>query len=233
MDIDLNCDLGEGGPLDQELMELVTSVNIACGFHAGDPSTAMATLEGARRWGVQPGAHPGFPDREHFGRRELARTEQEVFADCVYQLGALAGLARAAGLELSHVKPHGALYNMACREDGFALPVVAAAALFGLPVLGLPGSRLQEQSTGRCRFFAEGFADRRYLPDGSLVPRSRSDAFIEDPTEAVRQAGWLVRQLGVQTLCVHGDNPRALEFVRRVRASLTDSGYRIRGFLKS
>src|SRR5689334_5235275 len=111
MDIDLNCDLGEGAPLDAELMPLITSANVACGFHAGDPATAFATLAAAARAGVRAGAHPGFPDREHFGRRELGRTEQQILEDCAYQVGAVAGLARAAGLRLSHLKPHGALYN--------------------------------------------------------------------------------------------------------------------------
>src|SRR5207302_1520672 len=125
MEIDLNCDLGEGCPYDAELMPLITSANIACGFHAGDPATAHAALAAAARHAVQVGAHPGFPDRDHFGRRELARREEEVFDDCVYQIGALAGLARAVGLAVHYVKPHGALYNMACRDEAYARPVVA------------------------------------------------------------------------------------------------------------
>jgi UPF0271 protein len=231
MDIDLNCDLGEGCASDAELMPLITSANIACGFHAGDPATAHAALRAAARHGVQVGAHPGFPDREHFGRRELARSEDQVFEDCVYQIGALAGLARAAGLAVRYVKPHGALYNLACRDDAYARPVVAAAALFELSVMGLPNSRLQALSAGRCPFVAEGFADRRYLPDGSLVPRSRPDAFVEDPAEAVRQAEGLLRERGVRTLCVHGDNPQALAFVRELRAALARQGFSIRAFV--
>src|SRR5205085_7871016 len=180
--------------------------------------------------GVQVGAHPGFADREHFGRRELVRTEQQIFEECVYQIGALAGLARAVGLTLRYVKPHGALYNMACRDDAYARPVVDAAALFALPLMGLPHSRLQALSAGRCPFVAEGFADRRYLPDGSLVPRSRPDALVEDPAEAVRQAERLLRERGVRTLCVHGDNPHALAFVRELRAALTRQGFDIRPF---
>ena len=129
MDLDLNCDLGEGCAFDAELIPLLTSVNVACGFHAGDPATAFAALRTAVRHGVRVGAHPGFPDREHFGRRELMRSEQQVFEDCVYQVGALEGLARAAGSRLHHFKPHGALYNMACRDDAYARPVVGAAAL--------------------------------------------------------------------------------------------------------
>ncbi len=230
MDIDLNSDLGEGCPHDAELMALITSANIACGFHAGDPATARAALAAAARHGVQVGAHPSFPDREHFGRREMARSEAQTLDDCVYQIGALAGLARAEGLALHYIKPHGALYNMACRDDALARPVVAAAALFGLAVMGLPGSRLEALCAGRCPFVAEGFADRRYLPDGSLVPRSRPDAFVTDPAEAVRQAGRLLRERGVRTLCVHGDNPQAVAFVRELRAALEKEGFTIRAF---
>jgi len=227
MEIDLNCDLGEGCALDAELIPLVTSVNVACGFHAGDPTTASAAIALAAKHGVQVGAHPSFPDREHFGRLEMDRPEPRVYEDCLYQVGALSGLARAAGVELGHVKPHGALYNMACRDDAYARPVVAAAAVFRLPVLGLPASRLQALSAGRCPFVAEGFADRRYLPDGSLVPRSRPDAFVESPADAAEQVAWLLREKGVQTVCVHGDNPRALAFVRELRDQLTRLGYRL------
>jgi UPF0271 protein len=230
MAIDLNCDLGEGCPFDAELMPLITSANVACGFHAGDPSTARAALDAAARHGVQVGAHPGFPDRENFGRRELARTEEQVFEDCVYQVGALAGLAKAVGLEPRYVKPHGALYNMACRDDAYARPVVAAAELFGLPVMGLPDSRLQALCAGRVPFVAEGFADRRYLPDGSLVPRGRPDAFVESAGDAVRQAEWLIREKGIRTLCVHGDNPQALAFVRTLREELARRGVEVRRF---
>ena len=230
MEIDLNCDLGEGCPFDAELMPLITSANVACGFHAGGPAEAHAALVAAARHGTQVGAHPGFPDREHFGRRELERSAEQIFEDTVYQVGALAALARATGLALRHLKPHGALYNMACRDDAYARPVVAAAELFGLDVLALPGSRLEALCAGRRPFVAEGFADRRYLPDGSLVPRTRPDAFVEDPAEAVRQAEWLIRERGVKTLCVHGDNPQALDFVRRLRQALTERGVAIRKF---
>jgi UPF0271 protein len=230
MEIDLNCDLGEGCPHDAELMPLITSANVACGFHAGDPATAHATLKLAARHGVQVGAHPGFADREHFGRRELRQTEAQIFEECVYQIGALAGLARAAGVQLRYVKPHGALYNLACRDDAYARPIVDAVTLFGLELMALPDSRLEALSQGRCGFVREGFADRRYLPDGSLVPRSRTDAFVADPAEAVRQAEWLLREKGVRTLCVHGDNPQALAFVRHLRAALLDRGITISKF---
>ncbi len=232
MDVDLNCDLGEGCAFDAELIPLVTSVNIACGFHAGDPAMAFTALRTSARHGVQAGAHPSLPDREHFGREEMARTEQQEFEDCVYQIGALAGVARAVGGTLSHVKPHGALYNMACRDDAYARPVIAATALFSVPILGLPGSRIEALCAGKCSFIAEGFADRRYLPDGSLVPRSRPDAFVNDPAEAARQADWLVRERGVRTICVHGDNPEALQFVKELRDTLTRLGHRIIAFRK-
>lgn len=227
MEIDLNCDLGEGCPHDAELMTLVTSASIACGFHAGDAPTALAALRLAAQHGVRAGAHPAFPDREHFGRIEMDRGPEDVYADCVYQVGALSALARCAGTTLSHIKPHGALYNQACRDDALAGAVVRAAEQFGLPILGLPGSRLAALAEGRCRFIAEGFADRRYQPDGSLVPRSRPDAFVERTEEAVRQAQWLVRERGVQTLCVHGDNPHALAFVRALRSGLEAHGVHI------
>lgn len=230
MRIDLNCDLGEGCPHDAELLLLITSASIACGFHAGDPAAADAVLRAGGPLGVRLGAHPSFPDRENFGRREMVRSDRQVFQDCVWQIGALAGLAKAAGVALSHVKPHGALYNMACRDDACAAPVVEAAVLFGLPVLGLPGSRLEAACAGRCEFVAEGFADRRYLPDGSLVPRTRPDAFVENTDEAVRQAEWLIRNRGVRTLCVHGDNPHALAFVRALRGALEARGTAVRPF---
>ena len=161
MQVDLNADLGEGCGSDAELMPLITSANVACGFHAGDAATALVTLQLAAKHGVHVGAHPSFPDREHFGRRELVRSQRQVFEDCVYQIGAILGLARAAGVAVSYIKAHGALYNMACRDDAYALPLVRAAETLDLPLLGLPGSRLQALCEGRCRFVAEGFADRR------------------------------------------------------------------------
>jgi UPF0271 protein len=232
MDIDLNCDLGEGCEHDAELIALVTTVNVSCGFHAGDPATALAALAEAKRRGVQAGAHPSFPDREHFGRQEMVRSEAQIFTDTIYQVSALAGLARLAGLQLSHIKPHGALYNMACRDEAYARPLVEAAVQLGLPLMALPGSRLETLCSGRCRFVAEGFADRRYQPNGSLVPRHQPDAFVADPSEAVRQVSWLLRERGVETICVHGDNAQALGFVRALRQALTAAGHSIRPFAK-
>ncbi len=131
---------------------------------------------------------------------------------------------------MRYLKPHGALYNRACRDDAYARPVIAAAEALELALVGLPGSRLETLSTGSCVFIAEGFADRRYQPDGALVPRSRPDAFITDAAEAVRQAQWLIRERGVRTLCVHGDNPHAVAFVLALRHALADAGFTIRAF---
>jgi UPF0271 protein len=230
MHIDLNADLGEGCGLDAELMPLITSANVACGFHAGDPTTAFVTMQLAAKHGVRVGAHPGFPDREHFGRLELVRSEQQIFEECVYQIGAILGLGRAAGVAISYIKAHGALYNMACREESYGRPLVKAAELFALPLLGLPGSRLQALCQRRSRFVAEGFADRRYRPDGSLVPRSEPNAIIESAEETVQQALWLFRERNIETLCVHGDNPKALEFVRELRQQLQHQGIEVRPF---
>jgi UPF0271 protein len=230
MQIDLNSDLAEGCGLDAELMPLITSANLCCGFHAGDASAARVALKAAQRHGVQVGAHPGYADRAHFGRRELPLSEEAIFELCLYQTGALAGLAQAVGVHLRYLKPHGALYNQACREDAFARPIMAAAEVLCLPVMGLPHSRLAALCQTGVGFIAEGFADRRYQPDGSLVPRDRPDAFVHDVEEAVAQAERLVREQGIRTLCVHGDNPKALEFVRGLRAAFEQRGILIRAF---
>src|SRR6266851_3992752 len=152
MEVDLNCDLGEGCPYDAELMPLISSANIACGFHAGDPATAYVALAAAVQHNVQAGAHPGFPDREHSGRRELTRTEQQIFEDCLYQVGALSGLARAVGRPLRHLKPHGALYNLACREESYARPVVEVAAPVRPAWIALAGCQPKPLSLRRRRF---------------------------------------------------------------------------------
>ena len=230
MDIDLNCDLGEGAGLDAELMPLVTSANVSCGFHAGDAASVHAALRLAKSHAVVVGAHPGYADREHFGRVEHSLDEEAIFELCMFQLGALHGLARATGQQLRYLKPHGALYNQACRDDAVARPIVEAAVAWSLPILALPGSRLEALCASRRRFVREGFADRRYRPDGSLVPRSQADAFVHDPDEAVAQATTLIQQHGVQSLCVHGDNPEALRFVLALRESLERRGFVLRAF---
>jgi UPF0271 protein len=230
MDLDLNSDLGEGCGLDAELMPLVTSANICCGFHAGDAATALAALKLAAKLGVQVGAHPGYADREHFGRRELELSEEAIFEMCLYQVGALAGLAQAVGIRLRYLKPHGALYNQANRSDAFARPIRTAAEILRLPVMGMPGSRLAALCQTGSGFIPEGFADRRYRPDGTLVPRDQPDAFVKDVDEAVAQADWLLRTHGIRTLCVHGDNPKALEFARGLRDAFTGRGISLRAF---
>lgn len=231
MQIDLNSDLGEGCEHDAELMKLVTSANVCCGFHAGDGGTSHVALIRAAEAGVSVGAHPGFADREHFGRRELDVSEDDVFTLCVYQVSALAGLARTLCQPVRYLKPHGALYNMACRDERLARPIVGAAALLQLPILALPNSRLEEVARREgVPFFAEGFADRCYAADGSLVPRSRADAFVHNPEEAVAQAEKLIKQQGVRSLCVHGDNPQALVFVRQLREALVRRGFELRAF---
>jgi UPF0271 protein len=229
MHIDLNSDLGEGCPHDAELMPLITSANIACGGHVSAVPIAP-TLRLAGQHGVQVGAHPGFVDPEHFGRRELALPPQQVYGDCERQVLLLLTVAKGLGVPVRYIKPHGALYNLACRDDALAEPLVRLAVEQDLALMGLPGSRLEALAKDRCPFVAEGFADRRYLPDGSLVPRWRPDAFVEDPAEAVRQAEWLIRERGVQTLCVHGDNPQALAFVRALRQALTERGFTLAPF---
>jgi UPF0271 protein len=149
---------------------------------------------------------------------------------CLYQVGALAGLAQSVGIHVRYLKPHGALYNQSCREDAFARPVMAAAEILRLPVVGMPGSRLAALCQTGSGFIPEGFADRRYRPDGALVARDQSDAFVHDVEEAVAQADWLVRERGIRTLCVHGDNPRALEFVRGLHDAFTRRGISLRAF---
>lgn len=230
MEVDLNCDLGEGAGSDAAIIPLITSANVACGFHAGSPAEAMRTIALARTHGVVIGAHPGHADREHFGRRELPLEPSQVYADCVYQIGALFALACGEQQKVKYVKPHGGLYHQANRDDRYAEAVVAAAQLFGLIVMGLPGSRLEAIAAGRCPFVAEGFADRHYRPDGSLIPRDQSNAFIDDPSEVVRQVEWLLRERGVRTICVHGDNPKALVFVQALREALLGKGFTIRPF---
>ncbi|MBI2803776.1 MAG: LamB/YcsF family protein [Planctomycetes bacterium] len=230
MILDLNSDLGEGCSLDAELMPLVTSANICCGFHAGDSSTSHAVLKLAATHGVHVGAHPGYADRENFGRREQTLSEDAVVELCLYQVGALASLAKAVGVPVRYIKPHGALYNQAYQEECVARPIARAAEILGLPVLGLPGSRLSAFCQAGAGFIAEGFADRRYRPDGTLVPRGEPDAFVHDVADAVDQADWLLRERGIRSLCVHGDNPRALDFVRGLHAAFAQRGITVKPF---
>ena len=231
MEIDLNADLGEGAGFDAELMPLVTSANVCCGLHAGGPSEIRTTLELAKRRDVTVGAHPGYDDRESFGRREHSLSRQELLDLCLDQISALDALAGGLGVELRYLKAHGALYNQACRDAVVAMSLSEAASAWKLPVVGLPGSKLENAAKDRGLFFIpEGYADRRYRPDGSLVPRTERDAFVDDPEEAVRQVQWLIRETGVRTICVHGDNPQAVEFARAIREALLNRGYSLKAF---
>lgn len=225
--IDLNCDLGEGAGTDADLIPLVTSANVACGGHAGDAATALATLELAKAHGVRAGAHPGYPDRANFGRVETRCSLKDLLAECLAQVGALAALAHSIGWKLSHLKPHGAMYHRAATDECTARAVVTVAGQFGLAVVGLPKSELAiECSRVGAAFVAEGFADRRYRRDGALVPRGEPGAMIEDVGEAVDQVEWLVRECGVRTVCVHGDTAGAPAFTRGLRDGLSRRGFR-------
>ena len=237
--IDLNCDLGEGAGHDAELMPFVTSANIACGGHAGDAASMRAAVDLARRHGVAIGAHPGFADREHFGRREQPVTPAQARELVAAQVAALAAIARQAGARLAHVKPHGALYNQAAHDAALAAAVADAVREVNpeLILFGLAGSHLLAAAQFRgLRAASEVFADRTYQPDGSLTPRSRPDALIQEEDDAVAQVLRMVREGRVRalggrdvavradTICVHGDGPHAVAFARRLHAELARAG---------
>jgi UPF0271 protein len=245
--IDLNGDLGESFGVwrmgeDAALLGLLSSANIACGFHAGDPTVMRYTVAQAMAHGVAIGAHVSFPDLQGFGRREMTVTPAEAYAMTLYQIGALHAFTRAAGTRLAHVKPHGALYNMAARDAGLAAAIARAAHDFDpqLRLFGLAGSALID--AGRALGLAvavEAFVDRRYRADGSLQPRGEADAMIEDIELAVAQALGIARDGTVQsvdgrtvslradTLCLHGDGPHAVQLARRLRDALNATGLRI------
>lgn len=241
--IDLNCDLGEGAGQDAALMPLVSSANIACGRHAGDAATMAATVTLALRHGVAIGAHPGFADRGHFGRRELTITPAEAAGLVRAQIRDLQGIALGAGARVGHVKLHGAFYNQVSRDRTLAEAVTGAvvAAGPGLAFYVLAGSELERVAKTRAglRVVAEFFADRTYQADGSLTPRSRPDALIQDEQTAVDRVLRLVREgvvratdgtdlvLSAGTVCLHGDGSGAVAFARRLRAELSHAGVRI------
>ena len=223
MEIDLNADLGEGARFDADLMPLITSANVCCGRHAGGPDEIRSTMDLAKRYGVAIGAHPGYDDRANFGRREMNLTRVVLIELVRSQIEAVAGA--------KYVKPHGALYNQACREESVADALAEAIAEWKLPIVGLPGSKLAVAADSRgMSFIAEGFADRRYRPDGSLVPRTEPDAFVHDPDEAVEQVRKLICDRGIRTVCVHGDTPQAVAFAAAVRAALLKSGFTMKPF---
>lgn len=251
--IDINADAGESyGPwrmgADEELFPALTSVNVACGVHAGDPVTMRRTVELAARHGVAVGAHPGFPDREGFGRRDLAMSPDELHDAVSYQLGALDAFLRPTGGRLHHVKPHGALHHRIVRDEAAADAVARAIRDFAadLPfvVLAGPGGELMRRAGDRhgLTLVPEAFPDRGYLTSGHLAPRSRADALVTDPeaaaARAVRMATGVeietvdggVARLGARTLCIHGDNPGAAAIARAVHDALEAAGLDVRAF---
>lgn len=245
LQVDLNCDLGEGGAFDEPLLDGVTSANIACGFHAGDPGVMRRTVELALKKGVGLGAHPGLRDLEGFGRRAVKVDPQEAFDLTLYQIGALQAFASLHGARLIHVKPHGALYNMAARDPALAEALAKAvrAADPKLVFFGMAGSEMI-RAARRLGLLAaeEAFADRAYQSDGSLVPRGQPGAVIEAPEEVARRAVRLVKEgkisavdgkelsIRADTLCIHGDTAGAPELVRALRAALSREGVELRRF---
>jgi len=223
--IDLNADLGEGFPNDRWLLELVTSASICCGAHAGSPEVIRQTLRDASTCGVVVGAHPGYDDREGFGRRDQTFSRSRLLGLMTVQIANLKRLAAELNVDVVYVKPHGALYNQAQRQLEVAEPVIAAAQLFQLPLFGQPGSLLEiEAFKRRVPFVPEGFPDRRYRADGTLVPRSEPDAVLHDEAEIEAQVLRLVSEGVVLTLCIHGDDPRAVANAELVRMVLNKHG---------
>jgi UPF0271 protein len=249
--LDLNCDMAEGfGPWriadDDALLTVVTGANIACGFHAGDPSAMRRAARGAVAHGVVIGAHVGYRDLAGFGRRFLDVDPAELTDDVLYQLGALSAFAAAEGGRIGYVKPHGALYGAIGSDAGQAGAVVEAVRQFdpALPVLGMPGSRWLALADGAgLPTVAEAFADRAYLPDGRLVPRSSPGAVLTDPAAVasrvvrlaeageVEAADGTVLPMPARSVCVHGDTPGAVELARVARAALVGAGVAVRSFV--
>jgi UPF0271 protein len=235
MHIDLNADLGEGCGSDEALLDLVSSANIACGWHAGGAALMRDCVRWALQKGVAIGAHPSFNDPENFGRSEMQLSAGEIYAGVLYQLGALDAITRVEGGRISHLKPHGALYNQAARDPDLADAIVAAVHAFdpAIMIFGLANSRLIE-ATRRAGLIAveEVFADRGYCADGSLVPRSQPGALLDDEDIVMERTLGMIRNkhvrsidgatvpLNAETICLHGDGPHALAFARRIRERL-------------
>ena len=228
MGIDLNCDMGENIGNDEAIMPYITSANIACGFHAGDAKTMQTTVRLAKKYGVNVGAHPSWLDVEGFGRREMTLLPDEVEALMLYQLGALSAIAKAEGVELVHVKPHGALYNQAAKDRSLADAIARAVKSFSvdLVLVGLAGSGLVEAGLEvGLRVANEGFPDRNYNPDGTLVSRKEAHAIIVSPEDVAKHAVELIqngilfgeKRVHVETLCLHGDHPRAAENAKLIQ----------------
>ena len=245
--LDLNCDMGEGFGAwkmgdDAALLDHVTSANIACGFHAGDPGTIHRTVKLALDKGVAVGAHPSLPDLQGFGRRRMDVSAAETYDMVLYQIGALAGFATACGGKLAHVKPHGALYNMAAKDAKLAQAIAQAVRDFDprLVLFGLAGSELVRAGEhAGLKTASEVFADRTYQADGNLTPRKQPDAMIHDVDTSIAQVKRMIEEGKVKsiggadvvvradTLCIHGDEPNAVEFARRIRAALDADGVRV------
>jgi UPF0271 protein len=229
--IDVNADLGEGFPNDAALLARVTSASIACGAHAGDRETILGTLRAAKSRTTIVGAHPGYADRAGFGRREQSLAAADVERLIVEQVMYLDSLATEVGLPIRFVKPHGALYNQAQRQEEIAAGVVSALARLMLPLVGQPGSVLEARARGHgVRYITEGFPDRRYRDDGRLVPRGEPDAILQDPAEIEAQVVRLIDR-GVMTLCIHGDDPRAVSNADCIRMVLERHKIAQRSFL--
>jgi UPF0271 protein len=229
--IDLNADVGEGCAHDAALLEVVTSANIACGWHAGDRATMETTVRRAIARGVAIGAHPSFPDRAGFGRALMRRSSREVYEDVAQQVRALDEIVRAHDVRLRHVKPHGALYAAAARERNVADAISRAVRDVDarLAVVGLAGgAQIASAVAFALQPLREGFADRAYRPDGTLVPRDCPGALIEELERACAQAVALAEAGEVQTICIHGDGPQALAFAFGVRAALETAGVAVR-----
>jgi UPF0271 protein len=224
---------------DEAVMPHITSANVACGAHAGDPSVMRRTVRLARDAGVAVGAHPGFPDLQGFGRREMKVDPRDVEDFVLAQIGALSAIARAEGMTLQHVKPHGALYNMAARDRALADAIARAIRAFDaqLTMFGLPNSPMTDAARDAgLRAAAEGFADRAYHADGSLIPRTTAGAVIHDADAVVDRAVRMARdaivltssgqeiRMRIDTICVHGDTPGSAELARRIRAGLEQAG---------
>jgi UPF0271 protein len=250
--IDLNADLGEytgmaGASRDAAILDVVTSANIACGVHAGDREVMQRTVEAAISRGVAIGAHPSYPDREGFGRREIDISPEALSDEIVSQVQALRECCNSAGARLQYVKPHGALYNVATREEGVARVIAEAVKRVdaSLVLLGLFGSlMIVEGERAALTVATEGFPDRGYLADGTLAPRSRGDAVLHDAQTVARRAIRMSRDGYVESvegthvvvspdsLCIHGDNPEALELVRATREALEANGLIVASFVK-
>lgn len=245
--VDLNSDLGESFGnykigLDEEVIKYVTSANIACGWHAGDPLVMEKTVEIAKKQGTSIGAHPGYPDLMGFGRRSMVVTPEEVKAYLKYQLGALMAFARAKGERIQHVKPHGAMYNTAAKDEDLALAI--AEAIYEVDkdiiLMGLANSEMIKAGKKiGLKVANEVFADRAYNADGTLVSRKLEGAVIHDTELAISRVVRMIKEGKVTTIdgqdieikadsiCVHGDNPEAVEFVRKIREKLSDEGIEV------